>query len=133
MKHKQIYTDKKGFSFEPSSDKVKINIREQTYVIIRKNEELLCIYDSGAEVYTLPKLENVQNLNTTPSSSFKTLSYIKEKNRYYKEKQTYNVYELISGTIHGNILQWCKINDILVRKIAFDETVFAGFKKLYVR
>ena len=133
MRNKQIYTDKSGFSFEPSSAKVKIITREQTYVVIRKNEELLCIYDGEAKVYTLPKLEDVQNLKITPSSSFKTIAYIKEKNRYYKEKQTFNVYELTDGKTHGNILQWCKINDILVRNIVFDETVFTGFKKLYVR
>ncbi len=133
MNHKQIYTDKKGFSFEPSSAKVKINERKQTYVIIRKNDELLCLYDNDAEIYTLPKIEDVQNLVSAPNSSFNTISYIKEKNRYFKEIQTFNVYELSSGTIKGNILQWCKINDILIRNIAFDETVFTGFKKLYVR
>ena len=133
MKHKQIYIDKKGFSFEPSSAKVKINSRKQTYVIIRKNTDLLCVYDNESEVYTLPKVEDVQNLQITPNASFKTISYIKEHNRYYKEEQTFNVYELISGKIEGSILQWCPVNDILIHKTTFDETVFKGFKNLYVR
>ena len=133
MRHKQIYTDKKGYSFEPSSSKVKINERKQTYIIIRKKDELLCLYDNEAEVYTLPKVDDVQNLETAPSSCFKTIAYIKEKNRYFKEIQTFDVYELTDGKTHGNILQWCEINDILIRNIAFDETVFTGFKKLYVR
>lgn len=133
MKHKQIYIDKNGNSFEPSSAKVKIVERHQTYVIILKGDAILCIYDREAEIYTLPKLEDVQNLEINPNSSFKTIAYIKEKNRYYKEIQTFNVYELINGNIHGNILQWCKTEDILIRKIDFDETVFTGFKKFYVR
>lgn len=133
MKHKQIYIDKKGFSFEPSSAKVKINEREQVYVIIRKNDELLCIYDKESEVFTLPKIGDVQNFKLQPNSSFSAIAYVKEKNRYYKEKQVYNVYELTSGKIHGNILQWCKINDILLHSLVFDETIFTGFKKLYVR
>lgn len=133
MKYKQVYFDKKGFAFEPSSSKVKINNREQTYVIIRKGDELLCIYDEQAGVYTLPKFEDVQNLKAKPSSSFKTISYIKEKNRYFKETQIFNVYDLESGKIDGLILQWCAVNDIMVRKIGFDETVFKGFKNLYVR
>ena len=133
MKHNQLYFDKNGFSFEPSSTKVKINNREQTYVIIRKGDELLCIYDEQAGVYTLPKFEDVQNLKAKPSSSFKTISYIKEKNRYFKETQIFNVYDLESGKIEGLILHWCAVNDILVRKIGFDETVFKGFKNLYVR
>ena len=133
MKHKQIYIDKNGNSFEPSSAKVKIVERHQTYVMILKGDEILCIYDREAEIYTLPKLEDVQNLEINPNSSFKTIAYIKEKNRYYKEIQTFNVYELINGNIHGNILQWCKTEDILIRKIDFDETVFTGFKKFYVR
>lgn len=133
MKHRQVYINKKGNVFELSSAKVKISERRQSYVIIRKNDELLCIYDNDADVFTLPKIEDVQNLVLEPSSTFKTISYIKEKNRYYKEKQTFNVYELTDGKARGNILQWCKINDILVRNIVFDETVFTGFKKLYVR
>lgn len=133
MKHKQIYIDKNGNSFEPSSAKVKIVERHQTYVIILKGDAILCIYDREAEIYTLPKLEDVQNLEINPNSSFKTIAYIKEKNRYYKEIQTFNVYELIHGNIHGNILQWCKTEDILISKIDFDETVFTGFKKFYVR
>ena len=133
MKHERIYVDKNGNSFEPSSAKVKINEREQTYVIIRKNSDLLCIYDQESGVFTLPKEEDVQNLKLTPDAEFKTISYLKEKNRYFKENQFFNVYELESGKIEGNILQWCAINDILVHKINFDETVFKGFKNLYVR
>lgn len=133
MKHERVYVDKNGGSFEPSSAKVKINDREQTYVIIRKNKDLLCIYDNGSNVYTLPKIEDIHNLSLNPSSAFSTIAYIKEKNRYYKETQTFKVYELESGKIEGNILLWCRINDILVRKTAFDETVFKGFKNLYVR
>ena len=133
MKHKQVFINKKGDAFEPSSAKVKINEREQTYVIIRKNNELLCIYDNESAVFTLPKVEDVQNLELAPDSSFKTISYINEKNRYYKEIQTFNVYELISGKIKGSILQWCAIDDILIHNITFDETVYKGFKNLYVR
>ena len=130
MKHKQIYFNKKGFAFEPSSAKVKINNREQTYVIIRKGNELLCIYDKDYEVFTLPRIEDVHNLQLKPSLNFKTISYIKEKKRYVKEAQIFNVYDLESGKIEGNILQCCTVGDILVHKIGFDETVFKGFKNL---
>lgn len=133
MKHRQVYIDKKGFSFEPSSEKVKINERKQSYVIIRKDNNLLCIYDKDNEIFTLPKIEDVQKLELKPSSNFETMSYIKEKNRYYKEIQHFDVFELESGKIHGNILEWCPIEEILVHSINFDETLFNGFKKLYVR
>ncbi len=133
MKHKQIFIDKKGLVYEPSSSKVKINNRNRTYVIIRKNDELLCIYDKDYQVYTLPEANDIANLNLKPSSNFKILSYIKEKNRYYKESQTFNIYELVSGKTEGSLLRWCKINDILLHRIAFDETMFKGFKNLYVR
>lgn len=133
MKHRQLFINKKGLVFEPSSNKVKITERDRTYVIIRKKDELLCVYDKENEVYTLPEIADITNLNLKPDSSFKTLSYVKEKKRYYKDHQTFNVYELISGKIEGTILNWCKINDILLHGIAFDETLFKGFKNLYVR
>ena len=50
MKHKQIYIDKNGNSFEPSSAKVKIVERHQTYVMILKGDAILCIYDREAEI-----------------------------------------------------------------------------------
>lgn len=133
MNCKQVYVDKKGTPFEPSSAKVKINEREQTYVIIRKDTEILCVYDNESGVFTLPKAGDVENLNLNPSSTFSTISYIKEKNRYYKEKQTFNVYELKSGKALGDILLWCSVEDMLVRKKPLDETIFNGFKNLYVR
>lgn len=133
MKAKQLFINKKGNVFVPSSSKVKIHDRNQTYVIIRKGDELLCVYDGASELYTLPKFEDVENLASTADSSFKVLCYIKEKNRYYKEAQTFNVYNLTDGKISGDILEWCKINDILVHGLDFDETVYKGFKNLYVR
>ena len=133
MKYKQIYIDTKGNVFEPSSGRVKVSERKQTYVILRKNNELLCIYDEDNNVFTLPKLEDVQNLNLKPTSVFNTIAYIKEKNRYYKEFQTFNVYELSEGKIDDIILQWCSVNGILLHELSFDETLFNGFKNLYVR
>ena len=133
MKFKQVYIDKKGGVFEPSSNRVKISERNQTYVILRKNNELLCIFDDENDVFTLPKIEDVQNMSLKPDSVFKTIAYIKEKNRYYKEFQTFNVYELSEGKIDDIILQWCSVNDILLHGIGFDETLFNGFKNLYVR
>lgn len=133
MKYKQLYLDKNGNAHEPSSSKVKIAEREQTYVIMRKDDNLLCIYDEESNVFTLPKFEDIQNLRLAPSSSFRTISYIKEKNRYYKEFQTFNVYELAEGKIEDVILQWCALNDILLHLVSFDETLFNGFKNLYVR
>lgn len=107
-------------------------VRHHTYIILECETEVLCVYREEEDLYTLPSLEDLQ-VNGKLAAEWTTLSYLTENRRPIKETQTYRVYTVKKDKLPDEAFQWCKIDDILLGKIAFDCTQLVGIKNLIVR
>lgn len=109
-----------------------IEQRECCYIVVKKEDSLLCLYDTIYGLYKFPNTQNV-TINENPSLEFTLHADIAEHGHFIKETQLYRVYDVEDVHIEGENLGWCAINDILISKIPFDATQKYGFKNLLVR
>lgn len=107
-------------------------VREKSYIIIKQDSKILCIYDAASELFSLPTEYDIE-LNAVPTRSFTVLSYIFENNRPIKETQKYRFYDIKNADLNNTPLQWCALEDISLRKIMFDATQLGGIKHMMVR
>ena len=107
-------------------------VRHHTYIILRSDNEILCVYRPKENIYTLPTSEDLK-VNGTLFGEFTTLCYLTENKHPIKETQTYRVYNVGKDELPDTSFQWCSIDDIFLNKIAFDLTLLVGIKNLIVR
>ena len=124
------FTDKYGnFAYQEPDEAFS---RSATYVIIRRESNVVCKQNEGDSVLSFPHDYEV-DIAQKPSSSFFSIAYIKENGEAVKEMQTYDVYDVEEAKIDDLPLQWYPIKDILINKIDFDATQRTGIKNLFVR
>ena len=124
------FVDKYGNLLYANTD----NIQERMidYIIIKQENNIICLYDKSENMFTLPSNEDVM-LKAEPTSVFVNFAYIHEKDMLFKEKQTYHIYIVKDADFGDASLFWCAINDILLDKINFNSTQKIGLKNLLVR
>ena len=113
-------------------DEKTASARENSFVVIQKNNELLCVYDEKLAVYAFPNTNEV-TINAKPTTEFTIISYISENCKLWKELQNYRVFMVDDVDLQEIPLIWCSIEDILLNNITFDATQKIGFKNLLVR
>lgn len=113
-------------------ENTQVFVREKNYIIIKKDSEILCIYDESSNLFSLPTEYDIE-LNALPTFSFAVMSYIFENNRPIKENQKYRFYDVKDVDLADIPLQWCSLDDICLKKIMFDATQFGGIKHMLVR
>lgn len=114
------------------SDPADAFVRSRTYIILKSTTDVLCLYHTEDDLYTLPT-SNDLTVNGQHTNEWTTVSYLTENRHPIKETQTYFVYSVEKGELPDKSFQWCKIDDILLNKIAFDCTKLVGIKNLIVR
>lgn len=124
------FVDRDGQIFYYSTDEAKTS--EVVYVIIKKENEVLCLKNEEDMMYVLPSHNDVF-LTIKPSVSFTTLSYVIKHNEPVKERQTYEVYDVGCAELGDMPLEWLSIDKILFGGIYFDATQRNGIKNLLVR
>ena len=127
---KIIFADKYG-NLSSHINKT-VEVREKNYIIIKKDDELMCLYDGITGLYSFPSDEDVM-LSLTPSLNFSIIAYITEDGKPYKEQQNYGIYLVDNADFADLPLHWCKINDLLLDNVRLDATQKNGFKNLLVR
>lgn len=124
------FVDKYGllhrYGGEPVSE------RAQTYVIIRKGRQIVCLLNETSRLYRFPSLDDV-DLNSAPTLEFTVKAHIYELGDFVLEHQTYRVYDVEEAKIEGTPLKWCSVDDILVETALFDATQMSGLKNFWVR
>lgn len=113
-------------------DTEKVVSGRQDYIVIKRDEEILCFWDESGQVYTLPAEADVE-LNTSPSGEFSIIAYVIRGNKPIKEQQRYKVYEVGKVDLADLPLEWVALQDILLTNVAFDATQKSGMKNLLVR
>jgi len=106
--------------------------REKTYVVIKKDRNIVCCYDPTTGLYAFPDNDMVE-LKHEPTIQFSITANICEDGKFIKEKQHYLVFDVNGAEIENTPLQWCTIDDVLVNAVNFDATQKSGFKNFLVR
>lgn len=127
---KIIFADKYGNL--SSHDDKNVEIAEKNYIIIKKDDELMCLYDRMSGLYSFPSDEYI-SLSIVPALNFSIIVYITKDNKPYKEQQNYDVYLVDKADLNDLPLYWCKINDLLLDNVRLDATQKNGLKNLLVR
>lgn len=126
----QPFVDRYGHIY--LRDEQKASARESSFVVVQKNNELLCLYDEQKAVYAFPSDRDVF-LSVKPTTEFTIISYVFENNALWKELQNYRVFMVDNVELEKLPMVWCSIEDILLSNITFDATQKIGFKNLLVR
>lgn len=124
------FTDKDGQVFYYNPDSVEKG--ERSYVIVKKQNQVLCMRDESAFMYTLPQ-KNEAEINAKPTGAFETIAYVIRQDVPVRELQKYEVYEVSSVDLADTLLEWVDVADILLREVNFDATQKSGMKNLLVR
>ena len=124
------FTDSDGQIFYHDPDKIAGN--ESGYIVVKKENYVLCIRDEIAGMYTLPA-QNEVTLEAEPSGEFSIISYVIRADIPVKEEQNYKVYEVKNVELKDTPLEWVSLSDILLGNVAFDATLKSGMKNLLVR
>lgn len=113
-------------------DAAKAKKRETLYSVVVKDNLVLCQYDKISGLFSFPA-EDYLSLTETPTFSFVLHTNMEENGEYFKDVQTFKVYDVENAQIDSGILNWQLIEDIMVSNVQFDETQRNGFKNLIVR
>lgn len=124
------FTDRDGQIFYYDPDEAKNG--ENCYIVIKKDDNVLCMRDEGDKMYMLPMQSDV-SLNVEPSGEFEIIAYVIRHDTPVKEKQKYQVYEVGFVDLRDMPLTWVKLSDILMEEVNFDATLKSGMKNLLVR
>ncbi|MBR1601060.1 MAG: hypothetical protein IJ677_05715 [Alphaproteobacteria bacterium] len=124
------FTDRDGQIFYYNPDEVQSSALG--YVVVKKNDFVLCMRDENAQMYTLPR-KNEVSINVDPTGEFKIISYVIRHDKPFKEEQTYEVFEVGAVDLENTPLEWVKMADILLGEVYFDATQKSGMKNLLVR
>lgn len=124
------FTDRNGHIFYHDPDEAKNT--ECGFIVVKKDDNILCMRDEVAQMYTIPLQDDV-TLNAEPTGEFETLAYVIRADEPVKEYQTYEVYEVEGVDLEDTPLDWVKLSDILLDNVVFDATLKSGMKNLLVR
>lgn len=124
------FIDKYGHLFYHETDNVEEG--QKTYIIIKKESDIICMRDKDALMYKLP-LQSDLELNIEPTGEYNVLSYVIRHDKPLKELQSYLVYEVGYADLKNIPLEWVKLSDILLDSVTFDATQKNGIKNLVVR
>ena len=124
------FTDRDGQIFYYNPEEVES--RESGYIVVKKEDNILCMRDEIAGMYTLPK-QSEATLNTEPSGEFNIISYVIRADGPVKEEQCYQIYEVEDVDLYDESLEWVSLSDILLGNVIFDATLKSGMKNLLVR
>ena len=124
------FTDSDGQIFYHDPDKVRAV--ETGFVVVKKDNDILCLRNEIARIYTLPAQSEV-TLEAEPSGEFSIISYVIRSDEPVKEEQNYKVYEVKNVDLKDTPLEWVSLSDILLGNVAFDATLKNGMKNLLVR
>ncbi len=113
-------------------DAAKAAKRENNYIVVVKGNLLLCQYDKVSGLYSFPQASYLP-LSETPTLHYTLHTNVEENEQYFKETQTFSVYDVENAQIDNGLLSWQLTEDILVSNIPFDATLSNGFKNLIVR
>ena len=119
------FTDSDGQIFYHDPDKVRAV--ETGFVVVKKDDDILCLRNEIARIYTLPAQSEV-TLEAEPSGEFSIRA-----DEPIKEEQNYKVYEVKNVDLEDTPLEWVSLSDILLGNVAFDATLKSGMKNLLVR
>lgn len=124
------FTNKYGAVF--FFDTAKAEKREVNYVVVVKDNLLLCQYDKISGLYSFPQTSYL-SLSETPTFHYTLHTNVEENEKYFKETQIFDVYDVENAQIDNGLLSWQLAEDIMVSSIPFDATLSNGFKNLIVR
>ncbi len=124
------FTNKYGAVF--FFDTAKAEKREINYVVVVKDNLLLCQYDKISGLYSFPQTSYL-SLSETPTFHYTLHTNVEENEKYFKETQIFDVYDVENAQIDNGLLSWQLAEDIMVSSIPFDATLSNGFKNLIVR
>mgnify|MGYP004599011707 FL=1 len=124
------FTNKYGAVF--FFDTAKAEKREINYVVVVKDNLLLCQYDKISGLYSFPQTSYL-SLSETPTFHYTLHTNVEENEKYFKETQIFDVYDVENARIDNGLLSWQLAEDIMVSSIPFDATLSNGFKNLIVR
>ncbi|MBQ8481683.1 MAG: hypothetical protein IJ532_04035 [Alphaproteobacteria bacterium] len=124
------FTDRNGQIFYYNPDEVQSG--ELGYVVVKKGDEILCMRDETAQLYTLPLQEDV-SINAEATGEFEIIAYVIRHDEPVKERQNYEVFEVGNVDLKDMPLEWVKLSDILLGEVYFDATQKNGMKNLVVR
>lgn len=124
------FTNKYGAVF--FFDTAKAEKREANYVVVVKDNLLLCQYDKISGLYSFPQTSYL-SLSETPTFHYTLHTNVEENEKYFKETQIFDVYDVENAQIDNGLLSWQLAEDIMVSSIPFDATLSNGFKNLIVR
>lgn len=124
------FVDKYGCVYDLNDGN--ILFRESVYIIMIKDNQVLCNCDQISGLMSFPS-DEVVDVSVVPSTSFSIFAYIVENGMYVKELQKYNIFEVEEVYIENASFKWCDVDDLLLGKIKFDATQITGLKNLLVR
>ena len=124
------FTDKDGSVFYYDPDEVENS--ERGYVVVKKDDKILCMRDETAQLYTLPMQDDV-SINTEPTGEFEIIAYVIRHDEPVKERQNYEIFEVGEVDLKDTPLEWVKLSDIFLGEVYFDATQKNGMKNLVVR
>lgn len=124
------FIDRDGQIFYYNPEEVQSG--ELGYIVVKKDDNILCMRDEAAQMYTLP-LQNEVSINAEPTGEFEIIAYVIRHDKPIKEAQTYEVFEVGAVDLEDTPLQWVKLSDILLGEVYFDATQKNGMKNLLVR
>lgn len=124
------FTDRDGQIFYYDPDKVSVG--DNCYIVVKKEDAVLCMRDETAKLYTLPMQSEV-SLNVEPTGEFEIIAYVIRHDSPLKEHQEYKIYEVSYADLSDMPLEWVSLSDILLGEVNFDATLKNGMKNLLVR
>lgn len=126
----RIFVSKEGLQVElEDNDFIET---EETFVVIKQGNQLLCVYDEDSGIYSFPNIDFFE-INDEPTFNFTIHCDVYYDETFIYETQNYFVYEVEDAGFSSDILKWLPIDDILINKYVLDATQKQGFKNLFVR
>lgn len=124
------FIDSNGKVFYAS--KQSVSSRKTSFLIVKKEKKVLCLYEAKNNFYRFPSLEEAK-IEQEPYAIFDVTARVWEHNEPIIEQQTYHVYVVSNADIKSTSLRWCDTDDIILGKINFDATQYTGVKNMLVR
>ncbi|MDO4162476.1 MAG: hypothetical protein Q4D80_05705 [Pseudomonadota bacterium] len=127
---KTVFVNKYGAVFQ--TEDVSVEKTECCYIVVVKNDSLLCFFDKISGLYSFPE-EKYLSLSEKPTLQYTLHANVEENGRYFEETQVFKVYDVEKARVEGDALSWQQLEDILVGNVLFDARLKKGFNNLIVR
>lgn len=124
------FVNRDGQIFYHNPDEIETT--ECAFILVKRNNEILCMRDEIAKMYTIPMQKEV-SLDSEPTDEFETTVYVIREDEPVKERQIYKIYEVKDVDLEDTPLEWVSLSEILYDEVVFDATLKSGMKNLLVR